>query len=135
MNLKQVLMLLGNELVGKGYTPASMVAGSDPSSTKPIKDFTEWINSNPDVIASLEGMGIEWPVVEREQRKGESFMIVIDGAEESFDITGVVGNLLRGVSRTESRDISMMIGEQHVKKEDRERFKRCVKDLGGVVDV
>ena len=63
MNLKQVLMELGNRLVlERRFLPAQ---SHGPHSTKPIDDFTRWLNNTPEAIELLADMGIEWPVVKR----------------------------------------------------------------------
>ena len=62
MNLKQILMDLGNKLViDCGYNPAY----HPTRSTKPIDNFTRWLNDCPDAQRILAEMGIEWPVVEK----------------------------------------------------------------------
>lgn len=61
MNLKQILMELGNRLVTeRGFAP-----GADISGTRPIVEFTEWLNRTPDAVEVLDQMGIEWPVVQK----------------------------------------------------------------------
>ena len=62
MNLKMLLMVLGNTLVGEhGYTPSGCFA-EDESTTQPITDFTEWLNNNPQAQEVLHNQGIEWPI-------------------------------------------------------------------------
>ena len=59
-------MNLGNELVNKhGYNPAAMARMPDPTedTTRPILEFTEWLNRDPQAREVLIGMGIDWPVV------------------------------------------------------------------------
>ena len=63
MNLKQVLMNLGNRLVTeRGFDPA-VFDNPDRKSTVPIRVFTEWLNHTPEAIEILKEMGINWPVV------------------------------------------------------------------------
>lgn len=57
VNLKLMLMQLGNELVPKGFSP------NDPhaeKSTAPIVAFTEWLNNTPEAQALLLEMDVEW---------------------------------------------------------------------------
>ena len=61
LNLKLVLMQLGNQLVTQeGFAPAN--ESSQPS-TKPIDDFTRWLNACEPARRLLAEQGIEWPVV------------------------------------------------------------------------
>lgn len=61
MNLKQILMELGNRLVTeRGFAP-----GADINGTGPITEFTEWLNRTPDAVEVLDQMGIAWPVVQK----------------------------------------------------------------------
>lgn len=75
MNLKEVLMVLGNRLVTeRRFDPANAeFTNLDDaetvfcdSTTEPIKFFTDWLNHNPDAQEILAEMGVEWPVVNRE---------------------------------------------------------------------
>lgn len=80
MNLKQILMLLGNKLVERGFDPAyadfnnvhdaeTVVCESNGRpTTEPIKFFTVWLNECPDAQEILAEMGVEWPVVKRESK-------------------------------------------------------------------
>ncbi len=62
MNLKKLLMDLGNRLVTeRGFNPANYPG----KSTKPILDFTNWLNRTPDAIEILAEVGVEWPIVKR----------------------------------------------------------------------
>lgn len=62
-NLKLVLMDLGNRLVTKhGFNPASHFSSDHPS-TKPIKDFTDFLNQCPEAQEELADMGIDYPTV------------------------------------------------------------------------
>ena len=63
MNLKRVLMELGNKLVTEHHFNPGW--SSEVPSTAPITDFTNWLNENPEVQVVLEEMGIEWSVVQR----------------------------------------------------------------------
>jgi hypothetical protein len=59
INLKQVLMELGNRLVmERGFAPD---VPADCASTQPIKDFAEYLNNTPDAQEILAEMGVEWP--------------------------------------------------------------------------
>lgn len=61
MNLKKILMRLGNRLVTeRGFAPTLEFHG-----TKHITEFTEWLNRTPDAIELLREEGMEWPVVQR----------------------------------------------------------------------
>jgi hypothetical protein len=91
MNLKRILMDLGNELVKQGYRPAQEAtlrtmraahrdswSGCKPYSTTDVRPqcvaggleclvlLTEWLNACPEARKVLADMGIEWPVVERD---------------------------------------------------------------------
>lgn len=69
MNLKQILMELGNRLVSEhGFEPAT---GLWPKSdnTVAIKDFTDWLNNTPQAQQVLAEMGHEWPVVNKAEGK------------------------------------------------------------------
>ena len=62
MNLKQLLMDLGNLLVLEhGFDPAT--APSHRPNTWPIRDFTEWLNGCPEARRALADMGVDWPIV------------------------------------------------------------------------
>ncbi len=59
LNLKQILMELGNKLVTeRGYNPG----WAKDYSTKPIVDFTMFINQSPPAQEVLAEMGIDWPM-------------------------------------------------------------------------
>ncbi len=61
MNLKLILMQLGNLLVMEhGWLPNEPM--SVQNSTKPIVDFTEFVNRHPVVQQVLKGLGIQWPM-------------------------------------------------------------------------
>ena len=63
MNLKEILMLLGNGLVTEHqFAPAGGFADPGEPSTQPITDFTEWLNNCPEAQRVLEGLGVQWPV-------------------------------------------------------------------------
>lgn len=71
MNLKQILMELGNRLVTeRGFNPA--IATADPNSTRPIAEFTKWLNSTPEARMILREMGVYWPVVETRSPDNDS---------------------------------------------------------------
>jgi hypothetical protein len=64
MNLKKVLMELGNQLVqDHQFTPANIVwdETGEPTTT-PIQKFTDFLNNCPEAQAILKEMDIEWPV-------------------------------------------------------------------------
>lgn len=63
MNIKQILMELGNRLVTeKRFVPGRM-ATTDEKSTAPIIAFTEWMNDTPEAVEALEELGHDWPTV------------------------------------------------------------------------
>jgi len=75
MNLKEVLMQLGNALVlERGFDPANVeFTNLDDaetvlcqSTTEPIKFFTDWLNKTPEAQEILAEMEIDWPVVNRD---------------------------------------------------------------------
>jgi len=60
-NLKEVFMILGNKLVTEqGYEPGY---STNPRSTKPIVDFTNFLNNSAEAREILAELGFEWPVV------------------------------------------------------------------------
>ncbi len=64
MNLKLALMELGNKLVSeRGYHPGWDTRS--PRSTKPIVDFTKFLNECPEAQEILSDMGIDWPVIRK----------------------------------------------------------------------
>ena len=66
MNLKEVMMELGNKLVIKHrFTPTRMpiTAAEADRSTEHIQRFTEWVNRTPEAREALHEMGVEWPIV------------------------------------------------------------------------
>lgn len=61
MNLKLILMQLGNRLVTEhGWLPNEPISAQN--STKPIVDFTKFVNEHPVVQQVLKGLGIQWPM-------------------------------------------------------------------------
>lgn len=63
VDLKRALMNVGNRLVTEfGYNP-----GKDERtpSTKPIVEFTEWLNRDENARFLLEQEGVDWPIVRR----------------------------------------------------------------------
>lgn len=62
MNLKLVLMQLGNRLVSEhGYGPAW---SRELPNTGMISQFTKWLNGTPVAQEILAEMGVEWPTKE-----------------------------------------------------------------------
>jgi hypothetical protein len=62
MDLKAVLMNLGNKLVTEhGYNPGFY----NTYSTKPIVDFTNFLNESPEARVILQELGLEWSMVEK----------------------------------------------------------------------
>ena len=60
MNLKQVLLELGNRLVTEHrFNPGW---SADAPSTAPIVDFTNWLNENPEAQSILREMNVQWPM-------------------------------------------------------------------------
>lgn len=65
LNLKDVLIKLGNKLVMEyGFNPC-YEPGEIKDSTIPIQEFTAWLNKCPEAQDILDEMGVSWPVVER----------------------------------------------------------------------
>jgi hypothetical protein len=66
MNLKLILMQLGNNLVTqRGFDPASTThCGEHQRSTHPIKVFTDWLNETSEAIDELRLLGVEWPTAQ-----------------------------------------------------------------------
>tara|TARA_R110000824_G_scaffold120382_3_gene275640 strand:- start:25050 stop:25580 length:531 start_codon:yes stop_codon:yes gene_type:complete len=145
MNLKEVLMTLGNRLVTeRGFDPAT---GADsPSSlnaklvgtTVAIARFTNWLNETEEAREVLAEMGVGWPVAEPLPVGSEIFHAVFQGSERSFEAVGVAGGYLKCKGRYDVRHgsqvISMLIGEQHVRTDERKRFRETIVRMGGVVD-
>ena len=70
VNLKKVLMDLGNELVMEhGYEPATGKSTPGVPNTVPIKAFTDYINNSPEAIVTLRKLGVEWPTAIVPSRK------------------------------------------------------------------
>ena len=69
MNLKLVLMELGNKLVTEcGFTPnMPNYYGKPNQTTKPIVDFTNWLNETPSAREMLADMGLEYPVIKKSE--------------------------------------------------------------------
>ncbi len=64
-NLKAVLMELGNILVSeRGWLPAT-TQETQEKTTKPILDFTKFLNDNEEAAAVLASLGLEWPSVNK----------------------------------------------------------------------
>lgn len=62
MNLKMILMVLGDKLVKEhDFTPSGCFAEDEPT-TQPITDFVEWLNNTPEAQQLLCDWGIEWPI-------------------------------------------------------------------------
>ena len=142
INLKEVLMTLGNRLVTeRGFDPGSVKARDVSASTKPISEFTEWLNNTDDARGILASMGIDWPVVESLPPTGELFHAQFQGTELPFEVVGCAGEYLKCQGRWQAswergggQVISMLIGEQHVRSEERKRFRETIVRMGGVVD-
>lgn len=63
LNLKMILMQLGNKLVMEhGYDPATIPVQAKIPNTIAIKDFTEFVNNSPESRVVLREMGLEWPI-------------------------------------------------------------------------
>jgi len=73
MNLKSILMQLGNHLVSQGFDPP----------VEPIHSFTNWLNDDVNAREFLAGYGCYWPVVGEsaetpdEQTAKDSFKVLI----------------------------------------------------------
>ncbi len=61
INLKLVLMNLGNRLVHERHFDPSVVT-DNPSNTHPITDFVNWVNGCEDAQTLLWEAGFSWPV-------------------------------------------------------------------------
>jgi len=72
MNLKKLLMDLGNELVqNHGFDPATVPPCGERRNTNPIKEFTDWVNENPKAQQVLAAVGVEWPTAKDPHPKVE----------------------------------------------------------------
>lgn len=64
MNMKRILMELGNRLVlERGFAPSVEWDDHGQESTLPIKRFTDWLNGCTSARELLADMGVEWPTV------------------------------------------------------------------------
>ncbi len=144
MDLKQTLMELGNGLVARGYDPAAsklvkvQPGGSEmffidgSGSTLPIVQFVEWLNNDQTAQDVLASLNVEWPMPPSgvDASKPDVFILMCDGAATEFEVIGLAGSMLRVRSVSGDRAITMVIGEQHVRKEERQRFRQCLTSLG-----
>lgn len=65
MNLKQILMELGNRLVQeKHFYPAG---SRGIPNTSPITQFTEWLNRTREAREILSEMDVVWPVTTQQE--------------------------------------------------------------------
>lgn len=65
MNLKAILMELGNRLVTEhGYHPAG---SRGIPNTGHIKAFTDWLNHTREARKILSELGVEWPVTQQQE--------------------------------------------------------------------
>lgn len=65
LNLKMVLMQLGNKLVMEhGYDPATVMPVKIYN-TVAIHNFTEFMNNSPEARVVLREMGLEWPIMKK----------------------------------------------------------------------
>ena len=78
MNLKQLLMDLGNDLIAGGFDPAAvakeqilLVVKNHLEDTFVIALFTEWLNRCPEAQAYLAANGVAWPVYEQQVGRGQ----------------------------------------------------------------
>jgi hypothetical protein len=142
VNLKELLMTLGNRLViERGFDPAN--ANERAYSTRAISEFTEWINAAEDARELLAEMGMDWPMADPAEGQpdvGQCFHAKFQGQELMFEVNGCSGKYLKCSALWSSRGrkrgqlITMLIGEQHVRSDERERFREAVARMGGVVD-
>lgn len=69
MDLKELLMRMGNTLVYEyGYEPATATRTPGVPSTHIVKEFTVWMNENPDAQEVLKRLGLDWSML---RKKGE----------------------------------------------------------------
>lgn len=72
MDLKRLLMTLGNNLVTKcHFDPARVSFADKQNSTDPIRQFTEWLNETPEAVEELKELGTAWPM-----KSGESPLVI-----------------------------------------------------------
>lgn len=65
LDLKKILMELGNKLVfDYGYEPATTIPEQQPS-THMIQRFTVWMNENPEAQEVLKSLGLDWSIPKR----------------------------------------------------------------------
>lgn len=71
MNLKKILMDLGNGLVERGFDPSGPLPEdlrhelANDHTTYPIAVFTEWLNLHPEAREILQEIGVQWPTAPR----------------------------------------------------------------------
>ena len=127
-NLKNLLMQLGNHLVAKGFMPAAAGIDSDRS-TKPIEEFTEWLNNTPEAQDILQAMSVSWPVANSRDNP-VAFDLIHNGESIRADCVQAMGNKLAVKSHQKNRMISLVIGEKNVRSEQREKFRQCLRSFG-----
>lgn len=59
MNLKWILITLGNNLVARRHFDPSRFPSE--KSTDPIRQFTEWLDGTPEAVEELGELGVAWP--------------------------------------------------------------------------
>ena len=126
IDLKQLLMVAGNRLVERGYDPASTGADGDRTTT-PIQRFTEWVNRCPEVQDVLSELNISWPITDDSKR---TFSILLDGDPIEVLPMSAIGNRLAVRSITPERIVTLVIGEQNVREEQRQRYRECLRTFG-----
>ena len=72
LNLKLILMQLGNGLVGRGFIPAATATEeTNAPNTLAIVKFTEWLNNNPEAQEELAELGVQWPMTSSNIKEDE----------------------------------------------------------------
>ena len=61
-----------------------------------------------------------------------TFDVMFGGKEMKFQALSASGLFLIGESVSDFRKLRMVIGEQHVKEQEREQFRNCLIQMGSV---
>jgi hypothetical protein len=88
VDLKRVLMELGNRLVTEHHFDPATVPFSRENSTYRIKQFTDWVNSTPETRAVLQELGFEWSMSGFCRRVPAAEQITAQGCLE--DVQGAI---------------------------------------------
>lgn len=147
INLKEILMVLGNRLVTeRKYFPSSVGENEGLVSTRPITAFTNWINETPDAQQILSELGFIWPTISRFQ-KSKLKPLEWSGDESHQQAYTRFGNYLIGkapdncphkwdwnfyeaaVDPIDYEEVKYCDSIEHGKKLAEEHYRKIVEDL------